>query len=390
MDIWQQCFHQTDDHISAVYIHLPFCFHKCHYCDFYSIVDRSPARHNQLVDRLLGELEYFEQRGDLPAWKPETLFLGGGTPTFLYPDSLKRLMTVLQGRSWAGGLQEITVEANPETLTDQVAEILAGAGVNRLSIGAQSFNPDLLKTLERWHDPDSVLRAFQAAAQAGITNLNVDLIFGIPGQTLGMVKEDLDRALSLSPRPAHISHYSLTYEAGTAMTKRLELGRFTPLGQDEIADQYALIRKRLADEGFEQYEISNWAMPGRCCRHNLMYWTNRNWLGLGPGASSHIAGRRWKNEPHLGRYLTSTGQPPAVDEEQVGPETAAGERLMLGLRLREGMPVALVDQLLDTDADRREAFNHLHDIGMLEQVADRYRLTEQALFVSDSVLSKLV
>ncbi|MCC5830334.1 MAG: radical SAM family heme chaperone HemW [Phycisphaeraceae bacterium] len=389
--IWQHHGEPLRADIPALYIHLPFCFHKCHYCDFYSIVDRDSQRHAALVDRILDELAYYRNRSDLPDWRPRTIFVGGGTPTFLEAGELTRLLRGLaMGHASSGPFEEFTVEANPETLTDNIAELLVECGVNRISIGAQSFQPELLKTLERWHEPSSVRRAVKIARAAGITNINLDLIFGIPGQTHRQLEDDLDRILDPELSPTHLSCYSLTYEPNTAMMRRLELGQFKPLDNHTVADFYATVRQRLADAGLKQYEISNWCKPGYHCRHNLAYWTNLNWLGLGPSASSHINGQRWKNVPQLGRYLASSGCPPRIDIEHLPSVARIGERLMLGLRLIDGMPQSIVDSLLNEDASRRSTFDHLIEIGMIERKQGHYRLSEKALFISDTVLAELV
>lgn len=369
--------------LDGLYIHVPFCFHKCHYCDFYSLVD-SGDRQAVFVRRLIEELEWSSQRHDL---RPRTIFVGGGTPTLLRPELWQDLLEALRRLGTTSNVQEFTVEANPETVTPGLMTTLARGGVNRVSIGAQSFHSALLKTLERWHEPTSVGRAAGYVRDAGIENVNLDLIFAVPGQTLDMLNADLDSALGLGP--THVSCYGLTYEPNTAMTTRLRLGQFAPAPEELEKQMYETVMDRLAGAGFEHYEISNWAQPGRRCAHNLMYWTNDNWLGVGPSAASHVAGHRWKNAAHLGRYLSQT-PPPTSDHEQLSPGRSVGEQLMLRLRLREGVTRSWLEKHLAPDDPRRRTITELIQVGMLEWTDTHLRLTRRGLFVADPVIAKLL
>lgn len=381
--------------VRGLYVHVPFCFHKCHYCDFYSFVDQED-RQPAYVARLLGEADRARELGAIDA-PLETIFVGGGTPTFLRPPLLQELLSGLARRlplaPAASGL-EWTVEANPETVTEEVAAILVASGVNRVSLGAQSFHPDLLATLERWHDPASVARAVGHLRRAGIRRINLDLIFGIPGGTLAAWESDLDQALALGPE--HLSCYGLTYEPNTALTKRLELRQVEPCDEDLEAAMYETTLDRLEAAGFHGYEISNFAKPGEACRHNLLYWTNADWWALGPSASAHVQGIRWKNVPRLGTWLASEASgeraSPVVDVEQVDASTRAGELLMLGLRLREGMAGADVEACCigPEAAARRRAIDAALARGLLETVDGRLRFTRSGLLLADEVLSELV
>lgn len=376
---------------AGLYAHVPFCFHKCHYCDFYSLVDRPRARHEAFLARLIEELEW--RNGQTPL-RPRTVFVGGGTPTLLGAGCWQRLLAVTADLGILSQVVEFTVEANPETVDAALAETLAGGGVNRVSIGCQSFEPAMLEALERWHDPESVPAAVEAFRRAGIGDINLDLIFGIPGQDLAMVDADLDRALALEP--THLSCYGLTCEPGTPLRTLLDLGRVEPVDQDLAADMYERVLDRLAAAGFEHYEVSNWAGPGppghppRRCRHNMVYWTNRNWLGCGPAAASHRDGHRWRNRPHLDRYLTERPEPPTTDHEHLSPERRVGEHLMLGLRLREGVARAWLDAHVPPEHPRRAAIRELLDGGLLEHTHTHLRLTRRGLLLADSVLARLV
>ena len=399
---------QADSHrgspvIEAIYFHVPFCFHKCHYCDFYSIVDSHdpaskeaasptmpPARQQPFLDRMLAELHY---RASQAAFKPRTIFVGGGTPTLLSPSLWQHWLKVMREAGILENVIEFTVEANPETVTAELMEVLANGGVNRVSLGAQSFNPTLLKVLERWHDPSAVGRAVQIVRNAGIGNINLDLIFAIPGQTMDMLDADLDTALSLGP--THLSCYSLIFEPNTAMAQRMKMGRIAPVDEEVERAMYARVIERLAAAGFKHYEVSNWAQgtgtsSSRACEHNLLYWRNANWLGIGPGAASHVDGFRWKNEPHLGRYLALAPEPPTVDHEHLPADQSLGEQLMLRLRLLDGVSIDWLRSHLPERDARYSVIDDMIRIGMLERTATHIRLTREGLFIADAVLAKLL
>lgn len=385
------------DPLDALYLHVPFCFHKCHYCDFYSLVDKADPerrRHDEFTSALIAELQHQAERYVL---RPRTIFVGGGTPTLLQPRVWDRLMAALRELGALDRVEEFTVECNPETLTAELAETLAAGGVNRMSMGAQTFQPHLLKALERWHDPASVGRAIGLARAAGIGNVNLDLIFAIPGQTLGEVDADLDAALALGP--THLSCYSLIFEPHTPLTQKMKLGQVEPVEEDLERAMYERVIDRLAAEGFEHYEVSNWArqrggdesaQPPYRCLHNMIYWQNGNWIGAGPSAASHVAGRRWKNKGHLGQYLAEAPQPPVVDEEELPRERRVGEQIMLALRLREGARLDWLDDALRDDAARQATVEHLLTIRMLERTPSHLRLTREGLFVADAVIAQLL
>ncbi len=380
--------------IRGLYLHVPFCFHKCHYCDFYSFVDRADQQPAYL-SRLEAEVDAAANAG---IGQPErggvleTIFIGGGTPTLLRPDLLRRALARVAERFAFSPSIEWTVEANPETVTDEVAAILVESGVNRVSLGAQSFHPHHLKTLERWHDPASVPRAVERLRRAGLRRLNLDLIFGVPGSTLAEWESDLAQAMACGPD--HLSCYGLTYEPNTAMTKRLELGQFEPCDEDLEAAMYEATLAATERAGFEQYEISNFAQPGQECRHNLLYWRNESWWALGPSASGHVAGIRWKNVPNLTRWLAETEDrmAPIVDCEEVDPDTRAGEILLVGLRLREGVPDAVIEAATRSGRGpaRREAIDRAIGRGLLERVQGRVRFTRAGQLLADEVLVELL
>ena len=322
----------------SLYIHVPFCFHKCHYCDFYSIVDtrdRQPA----FVDRLIRELGALAPySGGEPL---KTIFVGGGTPSLLRPDLWQLLLAAMRDRfnlsEIVRGTGEFTVECNPETVTDELISTLVQGGVNRVSMGAQSFNPAHLKTLERWHDPASVAKALDVARRGGVPRRSLDLIFAIPGQTLDDWRCDLRAALDLGT--THLSCYDLTYEPNTAMTARRNRGEFSPAPEDLEIEMFEETLRAVRAKGLERYEVSNFARPGDEARHNLAYWRQEAWLAAGPSASGHFGGHRWKNSPRLDDYLScdDDGFAPIADHEGPDPVRALSERIMTGLRLAEGL-----------------------------------------------------
>jgi oxygen-independent coproporphyrinogen-3 oxidase len=369
----------------GLYVHVPFCFHKCHYCDFYSFVDRE-GRTGEYLAQVARDVEWTAARveGEI-----ETVFVGGGTPTLLSAEELRAFAAQIRRFPLARDV-EWTVEANPETIDLEKARVLADAGVNRVSIGAQSFDPRHLKTLERWHDPANVARAAGYLREAGIANFNLDLIFGIPGQTLEDWRDDLRRALEIGPE--HLSCYGLTYEPNTAMSKRLELGQFEPCDDALEAEMYEATRDMLRAAGFTQYEVSNYARTGRECRHNLVYWRNEPWWAIGPSASGYIAGHRFKVVPRLGDWLgrAEGGTAPVVDHERPDERRNTSEALMLGLRLAEGISREVEARAVALEPSRTQVFAQAIADGMLERADDRLRFTERGMMLANETLEKLI
>jgi len=369
----------------GLYVHVPFCFHKCHYCDFYSFVDRE-GRTGEYLAQVAADVGWTLERveGEI-----ETVFVGGGTPTLLSANELRAFTAQIRRFPLARDV-EWTVEANPETIDAEKARVLAAAGVNRVSIGAQSFDPKHLKTLERWHDPANVARAAGYLRDAGIANFNLDLIFGIPGQTLAEWRTDLSRALEIGPE--HLSCYGLTYEPNTAMTKRLERGEFEPCDDGVEAEMYEATRDTLAAAGFAQYEVSNYARAGRECRHNLVYWRNEPWWAIGPSASGYIGGHRYKVVPRLGDWLArgAESSAPVVDHEAPDDARNTSEALMLGLRLSEGISAELERRAVELEPARAAVFAEALADGLLERVGDRLRFTRRGMMLANETLAKLV
>ena len=360
-----------------LYVHLPFCAHRCGYCDFVTVTGHD-GEHGGYVDALLAELEL--ERHVL-ADEVDTVFLGGGTPTFTEPAALARLLAALPGAA------ETTVEANPETVTPALAKMLREHGVDRVSLGAQSFQRHLLETLERRASPDDVRGAVPTLREAGFDNVSLDLIYGIPGQSAEDLARDLAEAIALGPE--HLSCYELEAKAGT---------RFTHAHGDELArqadameDYFERVVETLTGAGYRWYETANFCRTsdGRDlrARHNLGYWLGHDYLGIGVGAVSTVGGTRWRNAPSLPRYLAALGrgERPQREVEPLEPETAARERIMLGLRLDE--PLELVD--LEGAVDR-EALARLQRHGLIEATGRTLELTRRGRFLGGGVTAELL
>jgi oxygen-independent coproporphyrinogen III oxidase len=359
--------------VRHLYVHLPFCAHRCGYCDFVTLVGRNDG-HGAYVDAVLRELEL--ERGPL-ADRVETVFVGGGTPTFTEPAALGYLLAGLPSA------QEVTVEANPETVTPELAALLREGGANRVSLGAQSFDPRLLRVLERRAGPDDVRRAFYHLRDANFDNISLDLIYGIPGQSASDVERDLGAALALAPE--HLSCYELEAKPGTRFTHAwaAELAR-----QAEAMEGYfELVVETLVAAGYRWYETANFCRDGRQSRHNLGYWLGRDYLGVGIGAVSTVGGVRWRNAPKLAAYVRevrSGRRPPREIEELDGP-TRLRERLMLGLRLDEPVPLADVAGAVDG-----EALAQLERLGLVRATGDRLALTRRGRFLGGGVTAELM
>jgi oxygen-independent coproporphyrinogen-3 oxidase len=372
--------------VPGLYVHIPFCFHKCHYCDFYSITRQSPARMERFVELVLKEADMWTVP-DAPTVRPRTVFFGGGTPSLLPIEQMRRLTAGLRQRLDFSDLNEWTVEVNPATASLEYCQMLRESGVDRVSFGAQSFDRDELKTLERHHDPDDVPRSIELARAAGFSRLNVDLIYAIPGQSIRSWSQSLDQALKLNI--PHISAYNLTYEPNTPIAVKKRLGLLIPTPESTELGMMRSARTRLSESGRPAYEISNYAIPGEECRHNLLYWTGSSYVGLGPSAASHIEGTRFKNRPHLGEWENAieAGHLPAQDVETLTPEQRCGELAMLMLRLTRGVSFAEYSARIGRDArsDFAEQIERIAKLGLIEVDEAGFRLTDQGLNVADSI-----
>jgi oxygen-independent coproporphyrinogen-3 oxidase len=369
----------------AAYVHVPFCAHHCGYCDF-AIATGQDHLIEQYVDAVSAEL------ATLGTPQPvRTVFLGGGTPSHLGTAPLARLLSAVCRWLPPEPGHEFSIEANPESLDADKVAVLADHSVTRVSLGAQSFHPHLLRTLERLHDPDEVPRAVERVRRR-IAQVSLDLIFGVPGQTLAEWRDDLRRALALGPD--HVSTYGLTYEKGTPLWKQRRRGALIPLDEDAELAMYRTAIDTLEDAGFEQYEVSNFARPGRRCRHNETYWLNHAYFGFGMGAARYVRGRRELNTRDLQAYIRRclAGESPTIQSEELGPEERARETMAVMLRRRDGIDRTNFKHQTghDLDALVGDRVARLVEQKLLEDDDRCVRLTRAGQYVADAVIERLL
>ncbi|MDP8957041.1 MAG: radical SAM family heme chaperone HemW [Actinomycetota bacterium] len=362
---------------AGLYVHIPFCLTRCGYCDFnaYAGLDHLAGRY---VDALVAEARM--TKADWAGHTFTSVFLGGGTPTTLPASTLDRLLTELRRAFRIEPGAEVTSEANPDTVDEAYLRTLRDAGVTRLSIGVQSFDPSVLRALERQHPAEAAKAAFLAGRRAGFDDINLDLIYGADGESLDSWEATLAEALVLAPD--HLSCYALTVEPSTPLGRKVAAGLVAPPDPDTQSRMYDVACRRLREAGYEHYEISNWAQRGHRSRHNLGYWHGHPYLGLGAGAHSHRSARRWWNVRPPGQYIeTVLSATSAVGgEERLTDGDRALERLLLGLRVSEGVPAAWVD------LTRAEAFV---TEGLARRDGARLSLTDRGMFVANEVVLAL-
>jgi len=371
---------------TPLYVHFPFCAEKCTYCDFYSL----PQRGQDLTGAL--DLLLLEAERRAPA-RPRTVFLGGGTPSLHSSEELTRFLERLDRIcDFRSSAQEVTCECNPESLTPEKAAVLRELGVDRLSIGLQSLEPRILGLFGRVHDVAQGFAAFDAARKAGFTRVSLDLIYGVPGQELARWLADLSRVIALGPD--HVSAYQLTYEQGTALTAQLEAGAFERLTEEAELAFFEGTRALLAGAGYAPYEVSNFCLSGQECRHNLNYWRNGPYVGIGPSAVSKLASTRFGNPRSLvpWRAAIAAGSFPAAWEETPPPRVLLGETWWLGLRTSSGVDPDEARQVAGfvgrdpTEPVTRE----LSDQGFLRWGEGRCRLGERGWPVADAVARRIL
>ena len=373
----------------GLYLHIPYCLHKCGYCDFNSH-NIDEAEMESYVKALLIEMEHYARQAANP--RVATIFFGGGTPTTLAFADLARLLEACHKYFEVDPAAEITCEANPATIPQSDLRQLRDAGFNRLSVGVQSFDPDELQRLERVHTVDEVYLTVERARQAGFDNLSLDLMFGLPGQTAKLWKSNLQKAMALEPD--HISAYNLTIEPGTVFHKQQEQGQLKMPPDDFQRELYEIAIDTLTGAGYGHYEISNYAKPEKQCRHNLIYWNNGEYLGLGAGASSGLNGKRIKNENLPARYIKHINETATAVASREIPDRRQrmGETVMLGLRLRAGFQLAAFERQFGVLFN--EAFGdtvtRLEGMGLIELRGGRAALTREGLFLADSVIVEFI
>ncbi|GEC74781.1 coproporphyrinogen III oxidase [Microbacterium maritypicum] len=374
----------------SAYLHIPFCTVRCGYCDFntYTSTELRGAKQEDYASTLIAEIALARRvLDDAGALRPmDTVFFGGGTPTLLPAGDLARMLGAATDAFGLAAGAEVTVEANPDTVTPEVAHTLARAGVTRMSVGMQSAVPHVLAALDRTHRPENVRTAVAAAKDAGLA-VSVDLIYGAPGESLADWQASLDAALALEPD--HISAYALIIEDGTKLARQIRRGEVPTPDDDLQADMYELADARLADGGFDWYEVSNWARtPDRRSRHNLAYWRGSDWWGFGPGAHSHVAGLRWWNVKHPAAYAQrlAAAESPAAGTERPDDDSRTLERILLLSRIREGIAVD------DVPSANRSRVAGLMADGLIDPVAalqGRIRLTLRGRLLADAVVREL-
>ncbi len=381
----------------ALYLHIPFCRHRCAYCDFNTYTGLADLQ-EAYAAALVAEIRQVAGEARRPV---HTIFFGGGTPSLLPPQTVARILQAVREGFAVLPAAEITMEANPGTVDEAYLTAARAAGVNRLSFGAQSAIPSELQLLEREHDFPTVVAAVEMARAAGLENLNLDLIYGLPGQTLASWEQSLRAALAL--RPAHLSLYCLTIEPGTPMQRWLENGRIPPPDPDLAADQYELACELLAAAGLEHYEISNWARPGLACEHNLTYWRNGEYLGLGAGAYGHAAGIRYElvRQPrvYVRRMKSAVSPPPyplttaVARHHTLTRREAMSDTLITQLRLlQEGLDTAAFAAQFGQTVDEAygDTLLQLKEWGLLVERNGRLLLTRKGWFLSNQVFYRFM
>jgi putative oxygen-independent coproporphyrinogen III oxidase len=377
----------------GIYVHVPFCTVRCGYCDFntYTSEELGPtggapgASRTTYAEAAIAEVRRARVAlGDVDV-PVQTVFFGGGTPTLLSPADLGSVVAAIASEFGLADDAEVTTESNPDSVALWDLEELRQVGFTRISFGMQSAVDHVLRVLDRTHDPLRVPAVVDWARQAGFEQISLDLIYGTPGESLADWETSVETALASSPD--HVSAYSLIVEDGTALARRVKRGELPMPDEDDLADKYVLADERFAAAGLGWYEVSNWAKDEASrCRHNLLYWTGGDWWGIGPGAHSHVGGVRWWNVKHPAAYADrlAAGLSPAHAREVLDDESRRVERVLLELRLRDGLPVSVLD------ATGRAAVAQLIDDGLLTRHAERLVPTQRGRLLADALVRDLL
>ncbi|MCH5583843.1 radical SAM family heme chaperone HemW [Shimazuella sp. AN120528] len=374
----------------AVYIHIPFCATKCHYCDFTAyVVDGQPV--DDYIDALEKEIEMTVK--DAPPGKLDSIFIGGGTPTVLTPVQMEKLLRMIQSYfpNWSSTI-EYTMEANPGTTSSELLSVMRAGGVNRLSFGAQTFEPHLLRDIGRSHGVSEIATSVKDARYAGFTNISLDLMFGLPNQTVEQVRDTLERAVALSVD--HFSCYSLKVEEGTLFYHLEERGQLPLPTEDAEYAMYQLIRDYLLQQGYVQYEVSNFSKPGRSSKHNSTYWRNEAYYGFGAGAHGYVNHIRHANVKGITEYIgrIDNGERPILQQNKIDIQEQMENYFILGLRLLAGVSLKQFEQQYGLPADKvfKEAIETLVKKQFLIIEDDTLRLTEQGLLFGNDVFAQFL
>jgi putative oxygen-independent coproporphyrinogen III oxidase len=368
----------------GVYVHVPFCTTRCGYCDFntYTPGELDGVNPDGWLAAVRAELRLAAERiGAAPA---DTVFVGGGTPSSIGAGRLAKVLDAIRDHFGLATGAEVTTEANPESTSPDLFDALLAAGYTRVSLGMQSVSPHVLSVLDRVHSPGRALAAAREAQAAGFRHVNLDLIYGTPGETDDDLRRSVDAVLDAGVD--HVSAYALVVEDGTVLARRVRRGEVSVPDDDVLARRYELLDARLADAGFEWYEVSNWSTPGGECRHNIGYWSGGEWWGAGPGAHGYVGTTRWWNVKHPNAYAGFLAQDalPVAGFEQLRPDEAHTETVMLSIRMRGGLALTAL-----SDTERTRAETPIAD-GLLTREADRLVLTDRGRLLADGVVRTLL
>jgi len=365
------------DKVEHLYVHVPFCAAKCNYCAFYSEAG-SAGKMEDYVDALLMELQPCASQLVL-----QTIFFGGGTPSLLPTPLMRRILEAIGEKEFSRGVTEWTIECNPSTVSVDKATLFREFGVNRISMGVQALDDELLDRIGRVHSVTGAIKSYERLRDAGFENINLDLIFGLPGQTMEHWKKTLAKAIELGPE--HLSTYCLILEEDTVFWSLLQKGLIKPDDDLELA-MYETGIEMLIGAGYKQYEISNFARPGKECAHNIAYWEGKDYVGLGPSACSTVGDKRWQNAPDTDRYVTAmrNGERALAYEEPLTPQLRAAERAAFGMRMNAGVPA----ELLRGRWDKQIA--ELLSADLVQWSHDRLQPTKRGILFADEVASRFV
>lgn len=371
--------------MSGIYLHIPFCKQACSYCDFYFVTRTSEREH--FVQQLVEEMKSYRDTKYTDE-SVETIYFGGGTPSLLEPKQVAKILQTIE-QIFEVNAREITFEMNPDDVNKEFLAGVKSLGVNRASMGVQSFQPELLEFMNRAHSSDEALRCLELLSQSRFQSYTVDLIYGNPGETTEQLNDDLDQLLQFDP--PHVSAYSLTVEHKTRLGKMVDLGRIAPPEDDRVAEQFDLINERFREHGIERYEVSNYARPGREAIHNSRYWEHQNYLGFGPGAHSFWWDQqaiRWENERNLRKYLRNENE---CEEEVLSDQQLAEERIMMGLRTADGVGIEELSQKYNYELTnpQQEYLQRATDEGKA-RMGNRIALTDVGVKLADAIILDLV
>jgi len=377
----------------GIYFHAPFCVSHCTYCDFFTRPFTGEAEVRRFVDALVTEMAATATALNLRGRKADTLYFGGGTPSLLPPRDLDRILEQARKLFRVEGDAEVSLEANPESVTREKMRAYRDSGVNRISLGVQSFQRGILETLGRAHGPEEAARAVTEIRGSGFSNLSLDLMLALPGQTLASLEADLDAAVSLEPD--HLSAYLLEMDKESALRVRIERGELAAPSQEQAAEMYETAFTVLERSGFRHYEISSFCRRGMECRHNLKYWTDRSFVGFGPSAWSYLEGKRWRVARDLNGYLeaASRGVPPVHETEGGGRKERMEEAIFAGLRLLDGVDLGAVGRaysIADPVALYGPALDELEEAGLVRRDGPRLSLTRRGLPLANEVFRVFV